>query len=80
MSAHAIVLALLRLAPVQCASFGHSATTMSPAVDAMILPEDFIGAPDCLGESCSAAKVCDAVRAAADAARAGRAEARRSPI
>jgi hypothetical protein len=50
MSAHAIALASLRLAPVQCVSFGHTATTMSPAVDYMILPEDFIGAAECFSE------------------------------
>lgn len=50
MSAAVIALASLRLAPVQCASFGHTATTMSPAIDYMILPEDFIGAPECFSE------------------------------
>jgi HMW1C N-terminal/HMW1 domain 2 len=50
MRAESIALASLRLAPVQCASFGHTATTMSPAIDYMILPEDFVGAPDCFSE------------------------------
>jgi hypothetical protein len=50
MSPHAIALASLRLAPAQAASFGHTATTGSPAVDYMILPEDFIGDPACFAE------------------------------
>lgn len=50
MSAHAIALASLRLAPVQCVSFGHTATTMSPVIDYMILPEDFVGARDVYSE------------------------------
>jgi hypothetical protein len=51
MSPHVIALASLRLAPVQAASFGHTATTMSPAIDYMILPEDFIGDPACFSET-----------------------------
>ena len=51
MSAHAIALASLRLAPVQCVSFGHTATTMSPAIDYMILPEDFVGSPNVYSET-----------------------------
>jgi predicted O-linked N-acetylglucosamine transferase (SPINDLY family) len=43
MSAFVIALASLRLAPVQAASFGHTATTGSPEIDAMILPDDFVG-------------------------------------
>jgi hypothetical protein len=50
MSPYVIALASLRLAPVQAASFGHTATTMSPAIDYMILPEDFIGDPACFAE------------------------------
>jgi hypothetical protein len=50
MRADVIALASLRLAPVQCVSFGHTATTMSPAIDYMILPEDFVGSPDCYSE------------------------------
>jgi hypothetical protein len=50
MSAASIALASLRLAPVQCVSFGHTATTMSPAIDAMILPEDIVGDPGCFSE------------------------------
>jgi hypothetical protein len=38
-----IGLASLRLAPIQCVSFGHTATTMSPTMDYFILPEDFVG-------------------------------------
>ena len=45
-----IALAALRLAPIQCASYGHMATTMSPVMDYMIFPEDFIGAPHCFSE------------------------------
>jgi len=37
-----VALAALRLAPVQCVSFGHTATTMSPAIDHFVLPEDFV--------------------------------------
>jgi hypothetical protein len=37
-----IGLASLRLAPIQCVSFGHTATTMSEAMDYFILPEDFV--------------------------------------
>jgi hypothetical protein len=50
MSPHVIGLASLRLAPVQAASFGHTATTMSPYVDYMILPDDFVGDPACFCE------------------------------
>jgi hypothetical protein len=45
-----IALASLRLAPIQCASYGHMATTMSPVMDYMIFPEDFVGAPHCFSE------------------------------
>ncbi|HWE47134.1 MAG TPA: hypothetical protein VG407_13995 [Caulobacteraceae bacterium] len=40
----------LRLAPVQACSFGHTATTKSPVIDYMILPEDFMGDPECFSE------------------------------
>ena len=50
MVALVIALASLRLAPIQCASYGHMATTMSPVMDYMIFPEDFIGAPHCFSE------------------------------
>jgi HMW1C N-terminal/HMW1 domain 2 len=46
----AIALASLRLAPVQCVSYGHTATTMSPAIDYMVLPEDFVTTKDCYSE------------------------------
>ena len=50
MVSETIALASLRLAPVQCVSFGHTATTMSPAIDYMLLPEDFVGADDLYSE------------------------------
>ena len=50
MSAFVIALASLRLAPVQAASFGHTATTRSPQIDAVILPDDFVGDPACFSE------------------------------
>ncbi len=50
MVAQVIALASLRLAPVQCVSFGHGATTMSPAIDHMIVPEDFVVSPACFSE------------------------------
>ncbi len=43
MSPFVIALASLRLASVQAASFGHTATTASPVIDYMILPDDFLG-------------------------------------
>jgi len=45
-----IALASIRLAPIQCVSFGHTATTMSEAMDYFILPEDFAGAPETFSE------------------------------
>lgn len=51
MSPHVIALASLRLAPTQAASFGHTASTCSPAVDYMILPKDFVGDPACFTEA-----------------------------
>jgi len=50
MSPFVIGLASLRLAPMQAASFGHTATTRSPQIDAMILPDDFVGDPACFSE------------------------------
>jgi hypothetical protein len=50
MSSFVIGLASLRLAPAQAASFGHTATTRSPQIDAMILPDDFVGDPACFSE------------------------------
>jgi hypothetical protein len=46
MSNHVIALASLRLAPIQCVSYGHTATTMSPVIDYVLLPDDFVGAED----------------------------------
>ena len=51
MSPHTIALATLRLARVQCTSFGHTATTMSPAIDYMVLPDDFVVSPACYSET-----------------------------
>ena len=50
LSSIVIGLASLRLAPVQAASFGHTATTGSPEIDVMILPDDFVGDPGCFAE------------------------------
>lgn len=50
MSAQVIALAALRLAPIQCASYGHMATTMSPAMDYIIFPRDLVGAATCFSE------------------------------
>ena len=69
MTAAVIALASLRLAPIQCASYGHTATTMSPAIDYFILPEDFVGSAECFGSRAGGAEGGDAVRAAAGAAR-----------
>lgn len=43
LSPRVIALASLRLAPIQCASYGHAATTMSPAIDYFALPREFVG-------------------------------------
>ena len=51
MTAAVIALASLRLAPIQCASYGHTATTMSPVIDYFILPEDFVGSVECFSEA-----------------------------
>ncbi len=45
-----IALASLRLAPIQCASIGHNASTMSPTMDYFILPEDWIASRACFSE------------------------------
>jgi hypothetical protein len=50
MVAQVIALASLRLAPVQCVSFGHAATTMSEVMDYFIVPEDFAGAAHTFSE------------------------------
>ena len=46
-----VALASMRLAPIQCASFGHTATTMSPAIDYFVLPEDFVASVECFSEA-----------------------------
>jgi hypothetical protein len=51
MASAVIALASLRLAPIQCASFGHTASTMSPAIDYFVLPEDFVGSTECFSET-----------------------------
>ena len=50
MAPHVIALASMRLAPIQCVSFGHTATTMSEAMDYFVLPDDFAGAPGTFSE------------------------------
>jgi hypothetical protein len=50
MSNHVIALASLRLAPIQCVSYGHTATTMSPVIDYVILPDDFVGSEERFSE------------------------------
>jgi predicted O-linked N-acetylglucosamine transferase (SPINDLY family) len=50
MVSQVIALAALRLAPIQCVSYGHMATTMSPVIDYIIFPEDFVGATHCFSE------------------------------
>src|SRR5262249_4847830 len=49
-TSHGIALAALRLAPIQCASIGVNASTMSPMMDYFILPEDWVGSPECFSE------------------------------
>jgi hypothetical protein len=51
MASAVIALASLRLAPIQCASFGHTASTMSPAIDYFMMPEDFVGSAECFSET-----------------------------
>jgi hypothetical protein len=48
MASAVIALASLRLAPIQCASFGHTASTMSHY---FVLPEDFVGSAECFSET-----------------------------
>jgi hypothetical protein len=49
--AHAsIALSTLRLAPLQVMSIGHPATSMSPAIDAVIVDADFVNDPACFNE------------------------------
>ena len=50
MVSQVIALSSLRLAAVQCVSFGHTATTMSEVMDYFILPEDFAGAAHTFSE------------------------------
>jgi predicted O-linked N-acetylglucosamine transferase (SPINDLY family) len=65
MASTIIALASLRLAPIQCASYGHMATTMSPTIDYYILPKDFVGSPRALfGESRRVAQGGYAIHAA----------------
>lgn len=45
MAPHTIALASLRIAPVQVASFAHTATSNSRFVDHMVLPSDFVRDP-----------------------------------
>jgi predicted O-linked N-acetylglucosamine transferase (SPINDLY family) len=45
-----LALASLRLAPVQCVSFGHTATTMSDAIDYFVLPDDFVASETVFSE------------------------------
>jgi hypothetical protein len=45
-----IALAALRLAPIQCASIGVNASTMSPMMDYFILPEDWVASQECFSE------------------------------
>jgi len=47
---HSIYLTNLRLAPVQIVSYGHPATSRSPFIDYFVLPEDWVGDPDCFSE------------------------------
>lgn len=51
MANHVIALASLRLAPVQCVSYGHTATTMSPVIDYVVLPDDFVGSEEVFTET-----------------------------
>lgn len=50
MVSQVIALSSLRLAPVQCVSFGHTATTRSEVMDYFILPEDLAGAAETFSE------------------------------
>jgi hypothetical protein len=45
-----IALAALRLAPIQCASIGVNASTMSPMMDYFILPQDWVASQECFSE------------------------------
>ena len=43
-------LATLRIAPIQCMALGHPATTHSPAIDYVVVEEDYVGDPACFSE------------------------------
>lgn len=43
-------LATLRIAPLQCMALGHPATTHSPAIDYVVVEEDYVGDPACFSE------------------------------
>lgn len=43
-------LATLRIAPIQCMALGHPATTHSPAIDYVIVEEDYVGDPHLFSE------------------------------
>jgi hypothetical protein len=45
-----IFLVNLRLAPIQIVALGHPATTHSPFIDYVVVPEDCIGDPGCFSE------------------------------
>jgi hypothetical protein len=45
-----IFLSNLRIAPIQCTSWGHSASTYSPLMDYYIVEQDLIGDPECFTE------------------------------
>ena len=51
MANHVIGLASLRLAPIQCCSYGHTATTMSPVIDYQLLPDDFVASEERFSET-----------------------------
>lgn len=44
-------LATLRVAPLQCMALGHPATTHAPAVDYVVVEEDYVGDPACFSET-----------------------------
>lgn len=46
-----VALATVRLAPIQCYTLGHPATTHSPAVDYALVPELVPGDPSCFAET-----------------------------
>ena len=44
-------LATLRIAPIQCMALGHPATTHSPAIDYVVVEDDYVGDPACFSET-----------------------------